>query len=175
MTIKYCLLIEKNKKELRLDLTANDSNHASAQAKDIARAFTADAFTLTYEQIKSTLLSEFFKNLAYSSFSHKDCAVWQETYCNNTPVIYSFGLRYYVRPLVLSYLDIPKDLYVLPKCRRKNCVNPFHNTYKTMKASKLTSADKRLALAFASQGVPVKEIAKAFKVHRSSIYRLFKK
>jgi hypothetical protein len=171
----YILCVEKNKKEIKLGLTANDSNHAGAQAKDIARAFVADAFTLTYEEIKSSLLSEFFKNLAYSNFNHTDCSVWQATYCNNTPVIYAFGVRYYVRPLVLSYLDIPKDLYVLPKCGRKNCVNPFHNTYKTMKASKLTSADKRLALAFASQGVPVKEIAKAFKIHRSSIYRLFKK
>jgi len=35
----------------------------------------------------------------------------------------------------------------------------------------LTDADVNLALVFASQGVPVKEIAKALKVNRSTIYR----
>ena len=169
----YCLVVEKNKKELQLCVKANDNNHAKAQAVDIARGLQADAFTLVYGQIESCELSEFFNKLAFSNFSHTECFTWQGKYCNNTPIIYALGTKYYVRPLILTYLDIPKDSFVLPKCKRKNCINPFHNTYKNMKASKLTSADRQLALAFASQGTPVKDIAKAFKVHRSSIYRLF--
>lgn len=41
-----------------------------------------------------------------------------------------------------------------------------------MKASKTTLGDTRLIVTFASQGVPIKEIAKALKVHRSTIYRI---
>ena len=168
----YCLIIEKTKKKIQLCLLANDNNHAKAQAIDIARGLQADAFTLVYEQVKPCVLSKFFKRLAYSEFNHTECFIWEGKYCNNTPIIYTLGIKYYVRPLILAYLDIPRDSFVLPKCKRKNCINPFHNTYKNMKASKLTSADRQLALAFASQGTPVRDIAKAFKVHRSSIYRL---
>jgi hypothetical protein len=169
---RYILRVEKNKKKRQLCVIANNANHANAQAIDIARSLQADVSTLTYGQINICELSLFFKKLAYSEFDRKNCFLWQGKYCNNTPIIYALGTKYYIRPLILSYLDIPKDSFVLPKCKKKNCINPFHNTYKNMKASKLTSADRRLALAFASQGTPIKDIAKAFKVHRSSIYRL---
>lgn len=170
--IKYSLIIEKNKKQLNLSITANDGLHANAQAVDIARALNSDLFTLRNEETDTCELSELFKKLAYSDFNHKNCVLWTTTFCNNAPVIYTLGTKFYVRPLILNYLDIPNDSYVRPSCKNKNCINPFHNTYKNEKAAKLTSADKQLALAFAGQGVPVKEIAKAFKVHRSTIYRL---
>lgn len=170
--IKYSLFIEKNKKQLKLSLTANDGLHANAQAVDIARALNSDSFILKNEETKNCKLSELFKKLAYSEFNHKNCDLWQSTLCNKTPVIYTLGTKFYVRPLILNYLDIPNDSFVKPSCKNKYCINPFHNTYKNEKAAKLTSADRQLALAFASQGVPAKEIAKAFKVHRTTIYRL---
>lgn len=170
--IRYSLFIEKNSKKIRLSITANDGLHANAQAVDIARALNSDVFTLKNEETESCDLSELFKKLAYSEFTHEKCHAWTTTFCNNTPVIYTLGTKFYVRPLILNYLDIPNDSFVRPSCKNKNCINPFHNTYKNERAAKLTSADKQLALAFASQGVPVKEIAKAFKVHRSTIYRL---
>jgi hypothetical protein len=172
MSINYSLIVEKNNKQLQLALTANDGLHANAQAIDIARAFKSDAFTLRNEQTNICYLSKLFKKLAYNEFNYKNCEIWNKSFCNNTPVIYVLGTKFYVRPLILNYLDIPSDTYVRPSCHKKNCVNPFHNTYKNEKASKLTSADRQLALVFAGQGVPVKEIAKAFKVHRSTIYRL---
>ena len=170
--IKYTLLIEKNFKQIKLSITANDGLHANAQAVDIARALKSDSFTLRNEETKTCELSELFKKLAYSEFNHQNCFLWKTTFCNETPVIYTLGTKFYVRPLILNYLDIPNDSFVRPSCKNKDCINPFHNTYKNEKAAKLTSADRQLALAFASQGVPVKEIAKAFKVHRSTIYRL---
>jgi hypothetical protein len=172
--VKYCLILERNNQEIALDLTANDGSHAQAQASDIARALKADAFSLTYEEIAPCKISELFRRLAYSDFPKKECCPWTGSYTNGTPAIYALKRRYYVRRLVQDYLDIGKDVFVMNSCKRKNCVNPFHNSYKNMKASKTTGADKDLALAFASQGVPVKEIAKALKVHTSTVYRILK-
>jgi len=170
--INYSLFIEKNSKNIKLSITANDGLHANAQAVDIARALKSDVFTLRNEETEACTLSQLFKKLAYSEFVHEKCYHWTTTFCNDTPVIYALGTKFYVRPLILNYLDIPNDSFVRPSCKNKDCINPFHNTYKNEKAAKLTSADRQLALAFAGQGVPVKEIAKAFKVHRSTIYRL---
>ena len=63
-------------------------------------------------------------------------------------------------------------MYVKTTCGNKHCINPYHNSYKKMKASKMTLGDTTLIVTFASQGVPIKEIAKALKVHRSTIYRI---
>jgi len=167
----YCLRLEKNNKHLEVSLEANDAGHAQAQASDISRALHADTFSLTYKNANKTPLSELFRRLANSDFSHTECEIWNGKYCNGSPVMYAMGAKYYVRPMILDYLEINKDGYVKPSCGDCNCINPYHNSYKKMKASKLGDADINLALAFSSRGVPVKEIAKALKVHRSTIYR----
>ena len=156
---------------LEVAVCANDSNHAQAQAADICRALQATTFYLQYKEVKESNLSTLFKRLASSDFEHKSCDVWEGKYCNNAPVIYALNQKYYVRPLILDYLEINKEGCVRPSCGVRECINPYHNSYKKMKASKLTDADTNLVLAFSSQGVPVREIAKALKVHRSTIYR----
>lgn len=167
----YCLLIQRDKKNLEIAITANDSNHAQAQAGDIARALQADTFSLSYKAAKSTKLSVLFNRLCTSDFEHSCCDEWKGSFCNGSPVVYALGCKYYVRPLILDYLEINKDGCVKPSCGNHLCINPYHNSYKKMKASKLGDADTNLVLAFSSQGVPVKEIAKALQVHRSTIYR----
>ena len=167
----YCLGLKRKDKNLELAVTANDSNHAQAQASDIARALQADTFSLSYKGIKNTTLSVLFRRLAASDFEHGACDEWQGSFCNGSPVLYALGNKYYVRPLILDYLEINKDGCVKPSCGNRLCINPYHNSYKKMKASKLGDADTNLVLAFSSQGVPVREIAKALKVHRSTIYR----
>lgn len=167
----YCLVIQKDKKTLELAISANDSNHAQAQAADIARALQVSTFSLSYKSIQESNLALLFKRLAHSDFSHIDCHKWEGKLCNGSPVVYALGKKYYVRPMILDYLEINKDDCVKPACGDSLCVNPYHNSYKKMKASKLGDADVNLVLAFSSQGVPVREIAKALKVHRSTIYR----
>jgi len=167
----YCLELKRKDKNLELAVTANDSNHAQAQASDIARALQADTFSLSYKGIKDTGLSILFRRLASSDFEHGVCDEWESSFCNGSPVLYALGHKYYVRPLILDYLEINKDGCVKPSCGNKLCINPYHNSYKKMKASKLGDADANLVLAFSSQGVPVREIAKALNVHRSTIYR----
>ena len=167
----YCLVLERKGKKLELAITANDSNHAQAQASDIARALQADTFSLSYKSVGISDLAEFFKRLALSDFDHGSCDEWIGRYCNGSPVVYALNKKYYVRPLILDYLEINRDDCVKPSCGNRLCINPYHNSYKKMKASKLGDADVNLVLAFSRQGVPVKEIAKALKVHRSTIYR----
>lgn len=171
MSTDYCLTLKHKQSELKLSVTANDSNHAQAQAADITRALQADTFSLSYEVINDSVLSVLFRRLATSDFSHGACDEWQGSYCNGSPILYALSKRYYVRPLILDYLEINKDGCVKPSCGNPHCINPYHNSYKKMKASKLGDADTNLVLAFSSQGVPVREIAKALKVHRSTIYR----
>ena len=167
----YCLVLERDKKKLELAITANDSNHAQAQASDITRALQADTFSLSYKEVEDNFLALLFRRLAVSDFDHKCCEEWTGSFCNGSPVVYALGCKYYVRPLILDYLEINKDGCVKPSCGNSLCINPYHNSYKKMKASKLGDADTNLVLAFSSQGVPVREIAKALKVHRSTIYR----
>lgn len=167
----YCLVVERNKKQLKVAITANDSNHAQAQAADIARALQADTFSLSYTNTSESALAALFRRLASSDFEHGLCEEWKNSFCNGSPVVYALGCKYYVRPLILDYLEINKDGCVKPSCGNSRCINPYHNSYKKMKASKLGDADTNLVLAFSSQGVPVREIAKALKVHRSTIYR----
>lgn len=173
-TTDYCLVLHRGHRQLKLSITANDSNHAQAQASDVARALQANTFSLRYSATKQSSLSRLFKRLAESDFAHGTCDVWKGSYCNGSPVVYVLGCKYYVRPLILDYLEISKDNCVKPSCGNKLCFNPFHFSYKKTKASKLGDADTNLVLAFASQGVPVREIAKALNVHRSTIYRTLK-
>lgn len=171
MSTNYCLVLQRKSIQTELALSANDSNHAQAQAADIARALHVDTFSLAYKETQESELSILFRRLALSDFEHGVCDVWKGKYCNGSPVVYILSNKYYVRPMILDYLEINKDGWVKPSCGDKNCINPYHNSYKKMKASKLGDADTNLVLAFSSQGVPVKEIAKALKVHRSTIYR----
>jgi hypothetical protein len=167
----YCLILKRDNKKLELAVSAHDSNHAQAQAADIARALQADTFALSYKSVAENSLAALFRRLAISDFEHGSCEEWTGSFCNGSPIVYALGCKYYVRPLILDYLEINKDGCVKPSCGNRACINPYHNSYKKMKASKLGDADMNLVLAFSRQGVPVKEIAKALKVHRSTIYR----
>jgi hypothetical protein len=171
MSTSYCLVLGKADSTLEIALAANDAGHAQAQSSDIARALQADTFALTYKSVKESKLSYLFRRLATSDFKHEECDEWWGKFCNKSPVIYALKQKYYVRPLILDYLEINKDGCVKPSCSNSLCVNPYHNSYKKMKASKLGDADVNLVLAFSSQGVPAREIAKALNVHRSTIYR----
>ena len=171
MATEYTLEIKKNDKGVKVQIKANDASHAQAQASDICRSLAADQFTLLYDTQKETKLSELFKKLAYSDFSHKECFEWSSSYTNGCPAIYLFGKRFYIRPLILDYMDMNRDNFVKMTCKNKRCVNPYHFSYAPAKASKLTGGDKKLMLAFASQGVSVQQIAEALKVHRTTVYR----
>ena len=173
-TQDYTLQIVKNKYQLLLAINSIDAAHAQAQACDIARALKADKFHLTYEKTEDTGISNMFKRLAFSEFSYKECALWEGKLTAKAPVFYTLGERYYVRTVILDYLDVHRDNYVRPSCGCHLCINPLHNSFKSTKASKITGAETKLALAFASQGTSVTEIAKALKVHRSTIYRILK-
>jgi transcriptional regulator of acetoin/glycerol metabolism len=88
-----------------------------------------------------------------------------------------FGKRLYIRNVILKYLDIPKDDAIAkPSCSCKACINPYHTAYtsKSKKNQKLGAGDDQLLLAFLGQGISVTQIAKALKVHRSTIYRKLK-
>lgn len=168
---KYTVRFKKNSQHIDIAVSANGIAHAQAQSMDIRRALKADNFSISYEETPDTQLSTLFRRLAFNDFRYEECESWQESFSNGVPVIYALKSRYFVRPMILDYLEINKDGFVKPSCGNRKCVNPYHNSYKKMKASKLTDADVNLVLVFASQGVPVKEIAKALKVNRSTIYR----
>lgn len=168
----HSLRIGRQGKTLEVSLKANDAGHAQAQASDIARALKADNFSLTYRGVEESPLACLFRRLAYNEFVHTECESWNAKFCNGSPVVYALGEKYYVRPMILDYLEIHKEGCVKPSCGNPTCINPYHNSYKKMKASKLGDADTKLAVAFLGQGVPIKEIAKALKVHRSTIYRI---
>jgi transposase-like protein len=170
--VTYCLEATREKKIVKLLICANNSNHAMAQAEDICRAIDVTSFKLNYGTCKQNNLSVFFNKLAANSFSYAICEPWALTFSNNVPCIYVFGKRYYVRDLIVRYLDIPKEGVVArPSCNCKSCVNPYHFSYKPGKNSKLTGADTNMLLAFLGQGSGVTQAAKALKVHRSTIYR----
>lgn len=167
----YKLLIEGNNKKLAINIKAHDSNHAQAQASDICRSLNATAFELTYGEGMPTPVSDLFEKLAFNTFTHDMCAVWEGKYTNKSPCVYLLGKRIYVKYLILKYLDIPNDFVVRPSCKCKNCINPYHFTYMDAKNSKLTSGDLKLLVAYRKQGADINQIAKAFNVHRSTIYR----
>lgn len=172
---KYRIKISQEDKVLDLDIEANNSNHAVAQAEDICRALDATSFTLHYGSYKQTLLSTLFKRLTFNLFDYKVCTPWEGPFSNNVPCLYAFKQRYYVRNLILKYLDIPREgALARPSCNCKSCINPYHFSYRTGKNSKLTGGDTNMLLAFISQGSGVSQAAKALKVHRSTIYRKLK-
>jgi len=169
----YVLEIIKNKNKKIISISAYDNNHAQAQATDISRAFDVDKFSLNYREVgnREDLTSTLFQKLAFSDFSHNECFEWSSSYTNGCPAIYLFNKRFYIRPLILDYMDMNRDNFVKMTCKNKRCVNPYHFSYTPTKASKLTGGDKQMMLAFASQGVSVQQIAEALKVHRTTVYR----
>jgi len=170
---KYELSLISEKKIVKLEITAIDAAHAQAQASDISRCLYVSSFKLNYGKAKSknTHIQELFKKLSTSDFNHNKCFEWSSSYTNGCPAIYLFGKRFYIRPLILDYMDMNRDNFVKMTCKNKRCVNPYHFSYAPEKASKLTGGDKKLMLAFASQGVSVQQIAEALKVHRTTVYR----
>lgn len=169
---RYTLILSKNNTQFNIDVCALDTNHAQAQASDILRAFDADKFDLIYEVVERTALSKLFKDLAYNTFEHDSCYVWTDKFTNGCPCIYAFRKRFYIKDIILKYLNIPKDTFTAKlKCKNKNCINPYHFEYHENQNSKLTCGDTKLLLAYRSQGVRVDQIAKALNVHRSTVYR----
>jgi len=171
MIESYNLVVFKANKKTKLSVCAHDAAHAQAQALDISRSLIADKFELAYGLNKESKLSDLYRRLAYSDFKHQECFEWSSSYTNGCPAIYLFGKRFYIRPLILDYMDMNRDNFVKMTCKNKRCVNPYHFSYAPAKASKLTGGDKKLMLAFASQGVSVQQIAEALKVHRTTVYR----
>lgn len=174
---QYRLLLRKTKQELAIPIRANDTAHAQAQAEDICRALEGARFELSYGESDVTPLAELFTKLAANDFTHSQCWLWGGSFCNNVPCVYVFGKRLYIRNVILKYLDIPKDDAIAkPSCSCKACINPYHTAYtsKSKKNQKLGAGDDQLLLAFLGQGISVSQIAKALKVHRSTIYRKLK-
>ena len=171
---EYSLLISRGKTEAKIAVKAFDAAHAQAQALDIARSLEAEKFELGYGETKQNKLSELFEKLAYNDFSHEECFDWRGAVVNKVPAVYTLNKRFYVRPLILGYLDIGKDAVVKNVCKNPLCVNPYHNQYLSEKNSKLGGGDLQMLLAFRSQGASVPQIAKALNVHRSTIYRILK-
>ena len=171
---QYSLLVSKAKTEVKISIKAFDAAHAQAQALDIARSLEAERFELGYGKAKQNRLSELFEKLAFNDFDHKQCFDWEGSVVNKVPAVYTLGKRFYVRPLILGYLDITKDAVVKNVCKNPLCVNPYHNQYLHEKNSKLGGGDLQMLLAFRSQGASVPQIAKALNVHRSTIYRILK-
>lgn len=169
----YILCVACLGKRKNISIEAHDASHAQAQALDISRALRADRFDLYYgkEENKKTKICELFKKLAYSDFSHHECFEWKGPYTNGCPSVYLFNKRFYVRPMILDYMDMNRDSFVKTTCNNKKCVNPYHFSYAHAKAAKLTCGDRKMMLAFASQGVSVQQIAEALNVHRSTVYR----
>jgi hypothetical protein len=170
----YQVLVSKDDNKIKLAITAHDAAHAQAQALDITRSLEADRFELAYGKHKPNKLSELYEKLAYNDFEHATCCEWESSFTNNVPSVYALRKRYYVRPLILGYLDIQRDQTVKNSCNNPKCINPYHNHYLSFKNSKMGSGDLQIALAFRSQGVSVSQIAEVLKVHRSTIYRALK-
>lgn len=169
----YALQLIKNKTILKLSLEAINTAHAYAQAVDICKALQVDKYILNYEKLTPTLLSDLFKNLATSNYDKNDCCIWEGKYDKDGyPCIYLFKKRAYVKNIILKYLDISKENTNLRLvCGNKQCINPYHFNYTERKNEKLTGGDTRMLLAYAGQGVSIEQIAKAFNVHRSTVYR----
>ena len=169
---KHSLVLQRNGKEVNLSIDSFDSKHAQAQAADICRALEADSFSLNYEEKEASSLSNLFRSLAFNDFTTKECTTWEGKYANDTPCIYLLGKRFYIKSLILRYLDIPREgATTKTVCKSQECINPYHYMYVDGKNAKLTCGDVKMLLAYRSQGTGAVQIAKALNVHRSTIYR----
>lgn len=171
---EYSLSLTKNNNTKTLILSAYDSNHAQAQSCDICRAFNVTEFSLEYRKIRASKVSSLFKKLAFNNFNTKTCELWEHPLANKNPCLYLLGSRYYIRTVIIKYLNIPIGKIVKNTCGNNCCINPYHFTYLNEKNSKLTDGDLKLLVAYRSQGTGVNQIAEALNVHRSTIYRKLK-
>jgi len=171
---EYSVLISRGKAETQLRIKALDAGHAQAQSLDICRSLGADKFELIYGKKNESKLSKLYEKLAFNKFDYKKCDIWDGSFTNNVPSIYAVSKRFYIRPLILGYLDIQKDKIVKNSCNNIKCINPYHNHYLNSNNSKIGGGDLQIVLAFRSQGVSVTQIAEVLKVHRSTIYRALK-
>lgn len=172
----YLLLLENNKQKIELNIQAHDSVHAAAQGVDICRALKIPKYTIKYSttnQINGEL-SLLFNKLAFSNFNKKHCCFWEGKYTNGYPCIYTNKKKFYVRSIILNYLDIDPECTVKVSCKNKSCINPYHFEYYKKQNSKLSYGDERLLLAYKSQNMTVPQIAEVLQVHRSTIYRKIK-
>ena len=168
----HTLCLEQGARRFFLAIHAQDTAHAQAQAKDIARALDATGIHLSYETYKTNRISEFFRALSVSDFTQSECCMWNGSTTNKTPCFYALGKRHYIRDITMKYLDIPGERTVVKtKCNHKLCVNPYHFEYVSEPNSRLSCSDKNMLLVWRSQGVPVHQMAKALNVSRSTIYR----
>lgn len=174
MRDQYLCLLTKHKRKLKLRLEANDSNHAQAQGLDLRRAFSADSVVISYGTVGETQLSKLISKLTLNDFNYDKCEEWQGPYLGGYPCMYAFQERYYIRPLILKYLDIPDDSTLRMTCGNPHCTNPYHFSYGLQKNAKLSSGDVALVLAYRRQGMGAAQIAEALNVHRSTIYRTLK-
>ena len=127
---------------------------------------------MNYKTCETNRISEFFRALAVSEFTHSECCIWDGSITNNTPCFYALGKRHYIRDIIVKYLDIPgARTTVKTKCNHKLCVNPYHFEYLSEPNSRLSCSDKKMLLLWRGQGVPVNQIATALNVSRSTIYR----
>jgi len=170
----YKLTLLKDLKKAEFVITANNSNHAQAQAADICRSVAADKFNLIYGVIEEDAISNVYKKLAFNDFDYKSCFIWNGSISNNSPCFYLFGKRIFVKRSIIKYLNIPEDSTIKLVCNNKNCINPYHFIYLPEKNSKLTGGELKLLVAYRGQGTRVSQIAQALNVHRSTIYRKLK-
>lgn len=175
MNNDYTLLIKDKNKKLFIPIKALDTNHAQAQAQDIGKSLYAEELELIYGAYKNSEISNLFEKLAFNTYDQNTCDLWQGTTANKYPCIYIFAKRFYVKDVILRYLDIPKErLTAKSRCKNRQCTNPYHFEYHGTKNSKLTCGDIKLLLAYRGQGTGVNQIAEALNVHRSTIYRKLK-
>lgn len=176
-TNQYKLELNVCEHKLIIEIHGGDSNHAQAQASDIARALKTQNYTLTYadDTTGHEQLSTLFSDLASNNFSYTDCSFWPGKKANGHPCIYVCGKRFYVRNIIADYLDVRSgDQTIKQKCKNIHCINPYHFEYKAEKNSKLSGGDQKLLVASIGQGARVSQVAQVFKVHRSTIYRKLK-
>lgn len=173
----YKLELNVDSNKISIEVQGSDSNHAQAQASDIARALKTQTYTLTYADNSRghKQLSLLFNDLALNNFSYTNCYLWEGKNANKHPCIYVCSQRFYVRTIIADYLDVRSgDQTIKQKCKNKLCVNPYHFEYNGGKNSKLTAGDVRLIDAYRQQGASVRQIAKLFKVHPCTIYRVLR-
>jgi hypothetical protein len=139
----YKLSVLKNSKVCSLQVQANTTTHASAQAEDICRSLNADSYSLHYELVKETQICTLFKKLAYNLFDFKICEPWLGYFSNNVPCLYVLGQRYYTRILMLKYLDIPQEgVIARPSCNCKSCVSDLAPGTPTIAVGKVSTSEK---------------------------------
>lgn len=173
----YKLELNVGNNKVIIEVQGSDSSHAQAQASDIARALKTQNYTLTYADNSRghKQLSLLFNDLALNNFSYTDCYLWEGKSANKHPCIYVCNKRFYVRSVIADYLDVRSgDQTIKQKCKNVQCINPYHFEYKPEKNSKLSGGDQKLLVASIGQGASVSQVAKVFKVHRSTIYRKLK-